>query len=97
MGGKRLRTEVLLAVAAAPPAPPPSSSTALAALGVLVRDLLADPLLAEWVPDDLPLPENTYAYDNLKPTGGYKRALFVLLRTNTAELTKLVLTAGREA
>jgi hypothetical protein len=45
----------------------------------------------DWVPGDLPLPDNTYAYENLKPTGGYKRALFVLMKTNTAELTKLVL------
>lgn len=48
MGGKRLRAEALLAVAASPPAPPPPS------IDALVRDLLPDPLLAEWVPDDLP-------------------------------------------
>jgi len=48
MGGKRLRAEVLLAVAASPPAAPPPS------IAVLVRDLLPDPLLAEWLPDDLP-------------------------------------------
>lgn len=60
MGGKRLRAEALLAVAAAPPAPPPPSLPSIDALGepgvldVLVRALLPDPLLAEWVPDDLP-------------------------------------------
>lgn len=42
---------MLLAVAASPPAPSPPSS---AHLGVLMRDLLADPLLVEWLPEDLP-------------------------------------------
>src|SRR5918999_1029275 len=32
----------------------------------------------DWVPDDLPLPEGTYAYQHLDPLGGYKRAFFVL-------------------
>ena len=45
----------------------------------------------EWVPDDLPLPEGTYAYENLKPVGGYLRAFFVLRNTDTVEFTKLVL------
>ena len=51
MGGKRLRAEALLAVAASPAASPPPS---LDALGVLVRDLVPDPFLVEWVPEDLP-------------------------------------------
>ena len=42
---------MLLAVAASPPAPSPPS---IDQLGVLVRDLLPDPLLVEWVPEDLP-------------------------------------------
>ena len=54
MGGKRLRAETLLAVAASPPASPPPSLDALGACAALVRDLLPDPLVAEWVPDDLP-------------------------------------------
>ena len=48
---------MLLAVAASPPASPLPSIDALGALGVLdvlVRDLVSDPLLAAWVPDDLP-------------------------------------------
>jgi transposase len=45
VGGKRLRAEVLLAVAASPPASPPPS------LDDLVR--VPDPLLGGWVPDDL--------------------------------------------
>ena len=45
MGGKRLRAEVLLAVAASPPAAPPPS------LDDLVR--VPDPLLGEWVPGDV--------------------------------------------
>jgi hypothetical protein len=44
-----------------------------------------------WVPDDLPLPDGVYAYENLKPAAGYQRAFFVLRNTTTAELTKLVL------
>ena len=44
----------------------------------------------DWVPDDLPLPEGTYAYKNLAPLGGYKRALFVL-DTGTRQFIKLVL------
>ena len=44
MGGKRLRAEALLAAAASPPASPPPS----------IEDLVPDPLLVEWVPDDLP-------------------------------------------
>src|SRR6266508_869576 len=54
VGGKRLRAETLLAVAASPPASPPPSLDALGACAALVRDLLPDPLVAEWVPDDLP-------------------------------------------
>jgi transposase len=54
VGGKRLRAEALLAVAASPPASPPPSLAALGVLDALVRALLPDPLLAEWVPDDLP-------------------------------------------
>ena len=42
---------MLLAVAASPPAAPLPS---IDALGALVRDLVSDPLLAAWVPDDLP-------------------------------------------
>ncbi len=42
---------MLLAVAASPPASPLPS---IDALGALVRDLVSDPLLAAWVPDDLP-------------------------------------------
>jgi hypothetical protein len=45
----------------------------------------------DWVPDDLPLPDGIYAYENLKKTGGYERAFFALPRTSTVELTKLVL------
>lgn len=50
----------------------------------------------EWVPGDLPLPEGTYAYQNLPPLGGYKRALFVV-RLTTQELTKLVLDEWKQA
>jgi transposase len=53
VGGKRLRAEVLLAVAASPPASLPPSLPSIDALGGLVRDLLPDPLLVEWVPEDL--------------------------------------------
>jgi hypothetical protein len=44
----------------------------------------------QWLPDDLPLPDGTYAYKNLAPIGGYKRALFVL-DVGTTPFTKLVL------
>jgi hypothetical protein len=44
----------------------------------------------EWIPEDLPLPEGTYAYKNLAPLGGYKRALFVM-DVGTRQLIKLVL------
>ena len=44
----------------------------------------------EWVPDDLPLPKDIYAYKNLPPLGGYQRALFVMELT-TEQLIKLVL------
>ena len=44
----------------------------------------------EWIPDDLPLPEGAYAYKNLAPLGGYKRALFVL-EQGTRQFIKLVL------
>ena len=54
MGGKRLRAEALLAVAASPPAPPPPSRPAMDALAALAYGLVPDPLLAEWVPEDLP-------------------------------------------
>lgn len=44
----------------------------------------------EWIPDDLPLPEGTYAYKNLSPLGGYRRALFVM-DVGTRQFIKLVL------
>jgi hypothetical protein len=44
----------------------------------------------DWIPDDLPLPEGTYAYKNLAPLGGYRRALFVM-DVGTRQFIKLVL------
>lgn len=51
MGGKRLRAEALLAVAASPVASPPPP---VADLVTQWTQWVLDPLLAEWVPDDLP-------------------------------------------
>lgn len=51
MGGKRLRAEALLAAAASPPASPPLPVTELVSQSAL---WLPDPLLVEWVPQDLP-------------------------------------------
>jgi hypothetical protein len=45
----------------------------------------------EWVPDDLPLPDGIYATEHLSRDSGYLRGFFVLPRTSTIELTKLVL------
>jgi hypothetical protein len=44
----------------------------------------------DWIPEDLPLPDGTYAYKNLAPLGGYKRALFVMT-VGTRPFIKLVL------
>lgn len=44
----------------------------------------------DWVPKDLPLPDDIYAYKNLPPVGGYKRALFAM-DTGTRDFIKLVL------
>ncbi|MDQ3879152.1 MAG: hypothetical protein M3290_12510 [Actinomycetota bacterium] len=44
----------------------------------------------DWVPDDLPFPDGTYAYRQLGPISGYKRALFVLPIGST-QFAKMVL------
>jgi hypothetical protein len=44
----------------------------------------------DWVPDDLPLPDDIYAYEHLPPAGGYKRGLFVI-EVTTQEMTEIVL------
>lgn len=51
MGGNRLRAEALLAAAASPPASPPPSCDDLVSQAA---QWLPDPLLAEWLPEDLP-------------------------------------------
>ncbi|HEX9890511.1 MAG TPA: hypothetical protein VGB28_00415, partial [Actinomycetota bacterium] len=35
----------------------------------------------EWIPKDLPLPEDTYGMDSLEPLAGYERALLVVPTT----------------
>jgi hypothetical protein len=79
-GGKPKRTTVA-----------PSLSPAPAATGGVPEcKTPKEVTFPDWVPDDLPLPEGTYAYKNLAPLGGYERALFVL-QQGTRQFIKLVL------
>jgi hypothetical protein len=72
-----------------PPRPAPTASTPLrtAATGTssdetptdaTACDLPAAIAIPEWVPEDLPLPAQTYAYDEGQITGGYHSALFII-------------------
>ncbi len=49
-----------------------------------------------WFPEDLPLPEGTYASQDLGGSGGFQRAMFVV-KTDLADLARFVLTRWPDA